>query len=458
MLSRSALRLFIGFVAFAVLCTAAPAAESASGRLPNIVCIVADDLGYGDVSCHGGDIPTPNIDLIAREGARFTNWYVSSPYCTPSRYSLLTGRQPQRSRGLRVPLNYAKPQDKDKGLRASETTLSTLLKRSGYRTAMVGKWHLGHGCPSFHPTAHGFDSFYGLHSGCIDYFMHRYGYLNLRDWWRNDTLIDESGYVTDLLTDEAVRVIELQDAKQPFFLYLSHLAVHVSKKMDDRRKEMYYMNQAKPEDLIQFEHIVNWDRHVYSAMVKSLDDGVGQVLNALKKRGLEENTLVIFISDNGGNTRWGADNRPLRGGKGELFEGGIRVPCVMKWPGRIEPNTILNQPCSTLDLRPTICKQLGFETDGLVTDGIDISSVIFDGKNFQRDLFWAFPQRGDLAGEKAFRRGPWKFMQPRNGKQPGEPMLFNLDEDPGETHNLISQYPEKLKELLLAHKITEQIF
>lgn len=429
------------FAMFVSLCSAA--------ERPNIVLILSDDQGYHDVSCYGSEIPTPHIDSIAREGAKFTDWYVSAPVCTPSRYSLLTGRLPQRSRGLDWPLDYPDPGDKDIGLLPHETTLAALLRRAGYRTALIGKWHLGHGRPEFYPRRHGFDSFYGYLSGCINYFTLRYG--NLPDWWRNETLIEESGYATDLLSDEAIRFIESQDTKHPFFLYLSHLAVHTGKGWDEAKKEYFYTNQAKHEDLKQFAHVADPNRRDYSAMVKAMDDGVGRVLAALKKQGLEENTWVIFMSDNGGDTIWGADNRPLRGHKRQLFEGGIRVPCVMQWPGRIAPGTVINQPCSALDLQPTICKLLGIDTKNLVMDGVDISSVLFEGKTFERDLYWSQRLRKGPARGNAFRRGPWKFIQPREGQQAGKPLLFNLDEDPGEKHDLADRYPEKLEELMAAH-------
>ncbi len=418
-----------------VSCTSTPRTDR-----PNIVLIVSDDQGWDDVSCYGGSVPTPWIDSIARDGARLTDFYVASPVCTPSRFSLLTGRLPNRSRDqLLGPLMFAEGRDRTRGIRPGETTLAALLKTRGYRTALVGKWHLGHGDPAFLPTRHGFDSFYGHTGGCIDYHTLRYG--NLPSWYRGEELVEESGYATDLLSDEAVRFLEGQSAEQPFFLYLAYNAPHFAKSWDEGKRDFAHTLQAKPEDLASFAHVEDEDRRVFCAMVKAMDDGIGRVLAALDRRGLAGDTLVVFICDNGADPVYGGSNSPLRGRKHTLWEGGIRVPCVMRWPGRIASGTTVDQPASALDFVPTVCALLDIETDGLPLDGIDLGPVLLDGKRVERDLFF---ERGFDA---AFRRGDWKLVRDRDAP----PALFNLRDDRSETRDLAARRPEKLAELLAAH-------
>jgi arylsulfatase A-like enzyme len=407
---------------------------------PNIILIFSDDQGYNDISCFGGDIPTPHIDSIARDGAKLSDFYVSLPVCTPSRYSLLTGQLPNRSKDQLIPpMMFAEDADLDRGIRPGETTLAAMLKTVGYRTALVGKWHLGHGDAKFLPTQHGFDSFYGHTGGCIDYFTMQYG--NRPSWYRDNQILAEGGYATDLMTDEAVRIIDEQSHDEPFFLYLAYNAPHFAKSWDDAAKDFTHTLQAKPEDIAAFGSIANRDRRVYAAMVKAMDDGIGRVLDALVPGKRYDNTIVIFICDNGADPNYGGSNAPLRGAKHTLFEGGVRVPAVMKWPRRIAPNGVVAQPASALDLVPTLANWIGFDTAGLPIDGVDLTPAIFEGKTITRDLYF---NRGF---DKALRRGDWKYLHDLDG----DPMLFNLANDREEKNDLSAIYPGKLNELISAH-------
>ncbi len=430
--------LFLSWLASLLLATSISAAMR-----PNFVVIFADNLGMNDASCYGSEIPTPNIDAIARTGIKFENWYSGSPVCTPSRFSMMTGQYPNRSHDqLLTALMPGTPRDEDRGIRPHETTIAELFHQHGYHTAIIGKWHLGHGDAKFLPTRHGFDSFYGLTGGCIDYFRLRYG--ELRTWYRDETLVDETGYATDKLADEAVRFLENQKAGQPFYLYLPFNAPHYGKGWDAEKKK--YLNILQPHEkyLPAVSHLPAGDRRDYAAMAVALDVAVGRVLDTLNKMKLTENTLVVFVSDNGGMTDYGGSNHPFRGQIATPYEGGIRVPCVMRWPGKIPPGRSSRQPASTLDLFPTLCHFAGLKTTGLKLDGMDLSGVLLSGKEFPRDLFWRLgPYDGD-----AFIRGPWKYVR---YKKDGE-MLFHLPSDPGEKWNLAKEKPGVLAELKAAHE------
>ena len=413
-------------------------AMAAGGERPNIVLIFSDDQGWGDLSAYGSQIPTPQIDSIARDGIRFTDFYVSAPVCTPSRFSLLTGMLPHRSHdrlddGALMP---TQAQDADRGIRPDERTLAEMLKPLGYRTAAIGKWHLGHGDPKFLPTRHGFDQFYGFTPGCVDFFTLRYG--RDRCWYRGEELVDDTGYATDLLTDEAVKFIE-EAGDEPFFLYLPYNAPHYAKSWDEAAQASTNTLQAKPEDRAAMDWIADERRREYAGMVKALDDGVGRVLAALEKEGIAEETWVIFISDNGGDLDYGASNGLLAGDKNTLWEGGIRVPCVMRLPGRIAPGTVSAQPGSALDSVPTVAGLVGAELAGMV-DGVDLRPALFDGKPVDRELFW------DYKGNAAMRRGDWKYLRIK-----GEERLHNLANDARELQNRAAAEPERLAALKAAH-------
>jgi len=427
----------LGGSAFSAALAASAACGGKSSRIsrpPNLLLINADDLGMGDISCYGSEIPTPHIDSIGKQGVKFTDFYVSSPVCTPSRFSQLTGLVPNRSQHkLTGPLMPTSERDSERGLEADETTIAQVLKTKGYATGLVGKWHLGHGNIRFLPTNHGFDYFYGFTPGCIDYFSHLY--RGEPCFYRNQEMIQEEGYSTDLFTGEAISFIE-RNKHNPFYLNLAHNAPHYGK-ADAPGAEANVL-QA-PDELIAEFNGPDRDRNVYSAMVASMDNGVGEVLDTIDQLNLAENTLVVFTSDNGADPDYGGNNDPYRGEKGTLFEGGIRVPCLIRWPGVIPPGVTCAQVGSHLDFFPTFAALAAADIGTRLPDGMDLSAVIRNpqGSLSQRTLFW------DYNSWRAVRQGNWKYLLDRDGKS----YLFDLETDPYEKENLIEKQPELAEEL-----------
>lgn len=418
--------------------------------MPNIILIYVDDLGYGDLSTYGGSISSPNIQRIADAGIKFTDFYVSAPVCSPSRYSLLTGSYPQRS--LHNILSAGMPGDSDR-IDVKEKLLPAYLKNTGYTTALIGKWHLGASAEKDLPTYHGFDRFIGLVDGCIDYFRHTYGTLK-KSWLNNATQFEEEGYATDLLTNHALTFVnENVEKKQPYFLYLAYNAPHFGKSdpadLPDTTvvlNKATYKNfpiantlQAPRNYLNRFENIKDPHRRIYTAMVANLDDNVGRLLDALQKNGTLNNTLLWFISDNGGYAQsyFGhASNGALRGEKAQLFEGGIRVPALVCWPNKIKSRQVVKQVVGNVDLLPTIANIAGVKRylNTQVLDGIDISDVLLKGKTVERDLYWRY----DTSKQYAFRSGKWKLLNDA---------LFDLENDIAEKIDVSSLNSLKYNEL-----------
>ena len=411
---------------------------------PNILLIVSDDQGYGDVSCFGGSIATPHLDRLAGEGAMLRRFYVASPVCTPSRYALLTGRHPLRAKGGldRVGMMFDESH-REHGLREGELTLGEVLSSAGYRTALVGKWHLGHGSPEHLPTRHGFGHFYGMAGGCVDYFTHRYG--TVLDWYRGEELVIEEGYATDLLTQEAIRFLRAQSSDEPFLLVLAYNAPHYGKSLardagpqtlvtasfgkprldpeTGERVQVVNSLQAPQALFDELEPIEDPKRRAYAAMVRSMDQGIGRVLDVLDEVGLASNTLVLFTPDHGADRTESSSgsNAPLRGGKHSLWEGGLRVPAILRWPGWVEAGSVIDQVSSTLDLMPSLAKVAGTDVSTLDLDGLDLSPQWTGAPPVERDLYW---QHGR---SHAFLRGSWKLHDDR---------LYQLERDPGETNDL----------------------
>ncbi len=403
---------------------------------PNVLLIFTDDQGIHDVGCYGSEIPTPHIDSLARDGLKFTSWYSASSICTPSRYGLLTGRNPCRSRDqLLGALMFLSDDDRDRGIQQGETTLAELLQKAGYRTALIGKWHLGHGDRRFWPTRHGFDTFYGHTGGCVDFFTMRYG--NTPDWYRNEELLDATGYATDLLTDEAVRFIAGQDKTTPFLLYLSYNAPHFGKGWNDGAGTTVNQLQPHPAHLARVSSIRDITRRKYAAKVVNLDDGIGRVLSALDNQQLTNRTLVIFITDHGGDPVYGGANQPFRDGKATLFEGGLRVPCLMRWPRHIQAGSVTDAVASSLDILPTICQLCGVQYGGEI-DGQDISTLLQDAAvvTRPRELYWELGAHDHLGRGKwmAIRQDKWKYIRDHQGRE----YLFNVADDPHEHENVAS--------------------
>ncbi len=427
---------------------------------PNIIIIMADDLGYGDLSSYGSEIPTPNIDRIGKNGIRFTDFYVAAPVCTPSRYSLMTGSYPQRS--MHELTNVIMPGDSFRYMDKSETTIAQYLKKANYNTALIGKWHLGLETDSSLPSDFGFDSFYGFTGGAVDYFYHAYA-KDKMDWYVNNKLKKEEGYVTDLLTGHAISYIEnVRKNTKPFFLYLPYNAPHYGKTDTTLLKEGYTIAvgeakaagqnvinslQVPRKYLDRFQHIKDPHRRAYAAMVSNLDDNVGKLMMKLEQDGLLENTMIWFISDNGGysQTQKGhASNGALRGEKASVYEGGIRVPAMVSWKGHIKSGQISSQPMVNADLVPTIASITNTQKylrKGKI-DGKDMSATIFDNKTFEREIFWKYNL------QSALRSGKWKLV---NGKE-----LYDLSADISERKNLAVQFPDRVKELQQKFSIIEK--
>jgi len=420
-------------------------AEERSDRRPNIVLIVADDLGYADLGAHGStDVRTPHIDELAQHGVLFTNAYVTAPVCAPSRAGMLTGRYQQRFGFEFNPGAIDRDLREGLGLPLDETTIAQLLQAAGYRTAMIGKWHLG-ADPQYIPNNRGFEHVFGTHGGYQAYidpktpgvrtvrgtpYLDRRSpenFVLLNPIWRNGVAICETGYLTDAFTREAARFIDTSH-EAPFFLYLPYTAPHTPL-------------QATAELYDAFPSITDENRRVYAAMVLALDAGVGVVVEALARHGLTDNTLVIFTNDNGGALPTNASrNHPLAAGKHYLLEGGIRVPMVIRWPGTVAEGQVFEHPVSTLDLFATIRKAAGVDLPAdLVVDGVDLLPYI-DGEGSggpHETLCWRF---GD---QRAIRHRGWKLFEV------GEEItrLHDLEHDPGERVDLASEHPEIVAEL-----------
>jgi arylsulfatase A-like enzyme len=406
-----------------------------SDKRPNIVFIMADDLGYGSLGCYGcPEVKTPNIDRLAASGVRLTDFHSNGAMCSPTRAALLTGRYPQRCAW--VPDEELSPVFREQrkgnpaqrwawGISTHELTLPGLLRQAGYRTALIGKWHLGYDI-NFHPMNHGFDEFRGYVGGNVDYHTHVAGYGKKElDWWKDRKIGNEEGYTTDLLAKHAVDFIA-RNKEKPFFLYLAHGAPHDPWQGRDSTR-------IKPP------------AETYREMIEVLDESVGAVIQALRENHLETNTIVVFSSDNGPAAPRGfAANGRLQGKKGSMLEGGHRVPLIASWPGVIPAGTSNAQTVMTMDFLPTFTTLAGVTLpQGHQIDGTDIMPLLKDNsKQVDRVLHWLF---GDAW---AVRKGAWKLI----GKRDKALTLVNLDKDLGEKNNLINEKPQLADELLKLHR------
>ncbi|MGD8239561.1 MAG: sulfatase-like hydrolase/transferase [Armatimonadota bacterium] len=412
-------RQFLSAASAAGMSLTGSALGQADGRKPNIVIILSDDQGYADASCydHPRHVSTPGIDRLAAEGVRLTDGYASAWVCAPTRAGLVTGRCQQR-------FGFYTASDSRTGMPLSEITLADILKQHGYATGVIGKWHLGIE-PEYHPLRRGFDEFYGfLGHGGHDYFD-----LSITDSYtsiyRNEEPISDTGYLTDNLTREAVSFIE-RHSKRPFLLYLPYNAVH-------------WPLQAPEEDIERFD-TGDPERDVYLAMLTRMDDGIGKVLDALRRAGVDDDTLVFFFSDNGGAQKNHADNGVLRGYKQQAYEGGVRVPFIARWTGKLPAGAVCSEPIICQDIMPTALAAAGIDLPGdRIYDGRDMLPALRGEAKapLHEALFW---DGGE--GQWGVRAGKWKLVYRAEALE-----LYDLEADTGETNDLAGAHPPVLDRL-----------
>jgi arylsulfatase A-like enzyme len=428
---EATMRIVLIALVTATMVTHAVQARAQSPDRPNVVLIVTDDVGYGDLGSYGApDVKTPNIDALAKNGTRLTDFY-AAPNCSPTRAALISGRYQQRYR-IENPLGASNGPAGDQGLPATGRSLPQLLKNNGYRTALIGKWHLGYK-KEFSPGAHGFDYFFGLKSGLIDYYQHT-DQTGQHDLWENDQPAHVTGYSTDLFTERSVQFID-QNAGQPFFLEVAYNAAHWPFQVPDHPS-------VAPDNarFVQPQENPTSARRDYVAILERADRGIGQILAALERRGLRRNTLVIYTQDNGGE--WLSRNAPLFNRKNSVWEGGIRVPAIFSWPGRIPSGRTSSQVGIVMDITATILAATNSAVPaGAGLEGINLLPLLQDGaQRSERTLF--FRITGPARRQRAVRQGDWKLMIDGNS-----PMLFNVASDAGERNDLVHQRPDVVQKL-----------
>ncbi len=422
-------------VAGLLVLSGAFASVRAADQKPNIVYIVADDLGWKDVGFHGSDIKTPHLDALAATGVRLEQFY-AQPMCTPTRAALMTGRYPFRY-GLQTAVILS---GHTYGLPTDEWLLPQTLKEAGYATAIIGKWHLGHADPKYWPRQRGFDHQYGPLIGELDYFTHeQHGRV---DWYRNNKVVKEKGYTTTLLGDDAVKLIAAHDPATPLYLYLAFNAPHTP-------------YQAPREYLDRYPDIADPSRRAYAASITAMDEQIGRVVEALERRGMREHTLIVFQSDNGGTRnamfagegdmskiKIPCENGPYRDGKGSLYEGGTRVVALANWPGHVAAGSTVNEMIHVVDLYPTIAALAGASTAKCKPlDGLNVWPTISAGTASPRTeiIYNVEPFRAGV------RDGDWKLIW--RAPLPSVPELYNLAQDPSEKDNVAAQNPDKVAAL-----------
>lgn len=457
----------MGLIALPHIHAANPASVAAKEQIPrrpNIVLILVDDMGYGDAGCYGGTaFPTPNLDRLAEEGVRFTDFHSSGCVCSPTRAGLLTGRYQQRA-GIPGVVYAAFNRNRHHGLQIVERTFAEILRDAGYMTAMFGKWHLGYE-KQYNPVHQGFQQYVGYVSGNVDFHSHIDG-AGVFDWWKGIQPSREEGYTTHLITEHACGFIRdsTKSAEQAFCLYVAHEAPH----------DPYQGPHDKPvrregaSQLIYDHREPDHAKRAYAEMMLEMDKGVGQVLNTLKQTGVDDNTLVMFFSDNGATGP--GDCGSLYGMKGTLWEGGHRVPCLARWPGRIPPGGVIDQLACTIDVMPTILSLAGVALpDDRPLDGQSLADVLLDRiSTTSRELFW---QYGDAV---CMRDGKWKLIlnggkapqkktdrlpninwsRPADGRE--KLALFDLEVDRAECRNLAAEDPNRVKRMAARIKIWQQ--
>lgn len=408
------------------------------GKKPNILFIMADDLGYADLSCYGRrEYETPHIDRLAEEGVKFVQAYANSPVCSATRLALITGRYQYRLRaGLEEPL----PPNSELGLPPEQPTLPSILRGAGYRTSLIGKWHIGN-FPKYGPLKSGYDEFWGLMGGGVDYFTHNLG--GRHDLWDGTQSVDETGYLTDLLSNKAIEILRRHDDDaRPFFVSLHFTAPHWPwEGPDDEEESLRLSNGKNPFAIAGFD---GGSMDTYAAMVTRMDDQIGRILTLLDEKGLTDNTIVIFTSDNGGERF--SDVWPFTGRKGELLEGGLRIPAIIRWPRRLPRGAISDQTMMSMDWMPSLLSAADVDqTTWPELDGIDILPCLFNpAESFDRDLYWRYLN----LDQAACRSGNWKYLSIL-----GNDFLFDLSKDPLERANLKERHPVIFEKLSSSFKI-----
>ena len=438
MISKSVITLGAGALA---VCATAQAAKQQSAKgvaKPNFIIILADDMGYGDLGCFGSTIKTPNLDRMAAEGLRFTDFHSNGSVSTPTRAALLTGRYQQRV-GLEGVILENVPEHDSVGLPPGEVTFARVLKENGYATGAVGKWHLG-SMAKYAPESFGFDLYKGTKGGNVDYHSH----LTIKgeaDWWDGPEPENAAGYSTDLINGYAVDFIRA-NRQRPFCLYVAHCCPHTP--LMERNDPVLRVPGKKPPYPVTTPGRPK--EEVYSLMITQMDEGIGKIFAALKENGLDNNTLVIFLSDNGPNLKVGVGSAgQFRDGKGSPFEGGHREPGIARMPGVIAPGSVCTATAIGMDIFPTMCEMAGVKAPANL-DGVSIVALLKGGETAPRTLFWA------MGADKAVREGKWKMVARADRVRAKEGvkwqvMLFDLEADPGEKNDVAASHPDVVKRL-----------
>lgn len=432
------------FLIVCLLCVLDSARAADNESRPNIVFIMVDDMGYGDLPAYGAkDVRTPHLDRFVSQGVRLTSYYAAGAECTPTRTALLTGRYPQRASGMECAIgtgNVGRYDDAirlrethDLGLPAEQSVLASSLKKAGYQTAVFGKWHLGYE-PKHHPHKHGFDQFFGFLGGYVDYYRHR-EFSDLDVLLEGRKPVEAEGYMTKLITDRAVQFVEHTAVKNPFFMYVAFSVPHFP----------FQPPESDSGKMVAKDELTKGTRRNYVAMLEDMDREVGRILSSLDKRGLTKNTLVVFASDHGAIAP--GSNAPFRGFKSGLFEGGIRTACMMRWPGKLPNGVVFDQPVITMDLTTSFIKAGSGKTpDGYKSDGVDIVEHLSTETPIpSRTLAWR-AKRGDRVW-RAVRHADWKLVT-RLEEGKSEQWLFDLKNDPAEQVDQSGNQPRRRAKLV----------
>ncbi len=414
----------------AAAAAASPALAIGPGERPNILFIMADDLGYADLSCYGRtDYSTPVLDRLAAHGMRFTSAYANSAVCTATRVALITGRYQYR-----LPIGLEEPlADRDVGVPPDHPTIASLLRDRGYATSLIGKWHLGN-LPNYGPLKSGYDEFWGIRSGGVDYFTHKV--FGKEDLWDGTTQIEETGYLTDLLGDRAITALQSRQAEaRPWFMSLHFTAPHWPWEGPDDIAESQRLEEKGGR--LPIIHFDGGSMATYAELVTRMDFQIGRVLDTLERLGMAKNTIVVFTSDNGGERF--SKNWPFSGRKTELLEGGLRVPAIVRWPGIVAPGSVSDAQIMSMDWLPTLAGAGGgTPAPSHPSDGIDIRPALLGNSLAERPLFWRFKHMN----QRAVRKGQWKYLKIKDNE-----FLFDVIADPMEMANLKARNPEKFAQL-----------